>query len=73
VDYLCSAPKASGGKILKFCALATNLITIKFAREAKTNLRKDRILNRREHKFKSRRRIERGAVINLEQLAHRHG
>lgn len=34
-DYLCSASKASGGKILKFCALATNLITIKFAREAK--------------------------------------
>jgi hypothetical protein len=39
VDYLCSVPKASGGKILKF------------AREAKTNLRKDRILNRREHKI----------------------
>jgi len=51
VDYLCSAPKASGGKILKFCALVTNLITIKFAREVKTNLRKDRILNRREHKI----------------------
>ena len=50
MDYLCSAPKASGGKILKFYALATNLITIKFAREVKTNLRKDRIPNRREHK-----------------------